>query len=285
MRISFATILFFLINSFQYSFSQNQSIQTPQIPNIENRSKTDIKNGILNTYIRSMEKWKIPFSTLLENKAGSACIEWERITEEFLKIGIFDALGYSQDIANEKAAKIAAEAGCNKMKDYYKLGDSCTCETIVLNDKNQVIIPYVEPDLEAEFLNAVTHFKQKNYLKSIEIFEKLSQKGDGQAQYNLSYLYFKGLGHPQNYNKSLYWAWASLLSGEKKAKPIITESKERLTEEEINLTRENLKIYLEKRVYEGDINAILPLAKWYTVVSEDEDMKNAYIWFKEKFTK
>ena len=43
------------------------------------------------------------------------------MTETFLSSGIFDALGYSQNIPNKKASEIAAISGCNKMKDYYQL--------------------------------------------------------------------------------------------------------------------------------------------------------------------
>ena len=35
-----------------------------EIPNLENRNKETIKNNIVNTYIRSMNKWDIPFQDL-----------------------------------------------------------------------------------------------------------------------------------------------------------------------------------------------------------------------------
>mgnify|MGYP001177582689 CR=1 FL=1 len=84
-------IIFFLINTL-YS----------QVPNIENREKKKIKSDILNTYYRSMNKWDISFQDLLENKSGAACIEWSLMTESFLSNGIFDALGYSQNVPNQK---------------------------------------------------------------------------------------------------------------------------------------------------------------------------------------
>ena len=62
-----------------------------QIPNIENRDKKKIKDDILNTYYRSMNKWDISFQDLLENKSGAACIEWPLMTKAFLSL--FSILG------------------------------------------------------------------------------------------------------------------------------------------------------------------------------------------------
>ena len=73
-----------------------------------------------------MNKWDISFQDLLENKSGAACIEWPLMTyRTFLANGIFDALGYSQNIPNKKASEITTISGCNKMKDYYQLEGKC----------------------------------------------------------------------------------------------------------------------------------------------------------------
>ena len=88
-----------------------------QIPNLENRDKAKIKKGISDSFIRSMNKWDIPFNDLLENRSGAACINWKLLTKDFIENGIFDALGYSQNIPNKKASKIAAISGCKKMKE------------------------------------------------------------------------------------------------------------------------------------------------------------------------
>ena len=138
-----------------------------EIPGLENRNKETIKNNIVNTYIRSMNKWDIPFQDLLENKSGSACINWSMLTDNFLNTGIFDALGYSQNIPNKKASQIAAVSGCKKMKEYYKLGDSCTCEVIITNETAEVILPIKEFDMEKEFEDAVQHYKKNDYKNEI----------------------------------------------------------------------------------------------------------------------
>ena len=119
-----------------------------EIPNLENRNKETIKNDIVNTYIRSMNKWDIPFQDLLENRSGAACVNWSNLTEDFLKTGMFDALGYSQNIPNKKASQIAAVSGCEKMKEYYKLENTCTCEVILTNEINEEKTDFVKKNIE-----------------------------------------------------------------------------------------------------------------------------------------
>ena len=60
------------------------------------------------------------------------------IYQDFLENGIFDALGYSQNIPNKKASQIASISGCKKMKEYYKLEDTCSCEVIITNNNLEI---------------------------------------------------------------------------------------------------------------------------------------------------
>ena len=268
---------YLLVIVFLFVFQCNSTFS--KIPNLDNRDKEKIKSDVLKTYLRSMNKWKIPFNDLLENKAGAACVQWEKASEKFLENGIFDALGYSRDIANKSAARIAAISGCEKMKEYYKLGETCSCEVIIVNDKNETLIPFEEPNIVKDFANAVEFYKKKNYNDALLEFIKLSELGDADSQYNLAYLYYKGLGTPQNFNKSLYWAWASQLSGEKKAGAIVKSSLYLLSDDEVLVVREDLRVFLDKRVFNGDTKAIIPLAKWYIFVSEEKNLGKSYLWY------
>ena len=249
-----------------------------QIPNIEDRSKKEIRNGIVNTYLRSMTKWDIPFVDLLENKSGAACIQWNKMSDSFLKDGMFDALGYSQNIPNKKASQIAAISGCKKMKDYYKLKDTCNCEVVITNDENQVLLPIKKFDREEEFTQAVQHYKKEEYSKAYKKFLKLSNIGDKQSQYNLSVLLYKGRGFPQSFKKSYYWSLSSKLYGENKSDKIIEKSTLKLSDEEIKEINEELKLNLEEIASNGNLHAIVPLAKWYIIVPKKPDYKNSYKW-------
>ncbi len=264
-----AICLFFLLTIQAYS----------TIPNLENRDKNQIKSGILDTYLRSMGKWDIPFLDLLENKSGAACIQWSKMSENFLKEGMFDALGYSQNIPNKKASQIAAIAGCKKMKDYYKLGNTCKCEVIITNNQNQVILPIIEFDKKKEFKEAVEFYKNENYQEAHKKFLKLSELGDSISQHNLSIILYEGKGFPQNFNKAYYWALSSNLYGEKRAAKLVKKNSKRLSKEEINQINEELRDNLEKLVIEeGVLHAIVPLAKWFVTIPKDIDYASAYKW-------
>lgn len=261
-------IFFFLIIKFLHS----------EIPNLENRDKEKIKKDIVSTYIRSMNKWDIPFQDLLENRSGSACINWRSLDENFLKSGMFDALGYSQNIPNKKASQIAAVSGCNKMKEYYKLGDSCTCEVIISNDNVEIILPVKIFDMKKEFEDAVLFYKKNDYNRAIKKFEKLSDMGDAKSQYNLAVIFYKGLGTPQNFKRAYYWSMMSNLYGQKEAKLLSNKSEMKINKTNKNDINTEIKDNLEKKINEGETFAIIPLAKWYLSTPKKPDYNNAYLW-------
>ena len=265
--ISFLFLQLFLANSLYC-----------QIPNLENRNKIKIKNEVLETFYRSMNKWDISFQDLLENKSGAACIEWNKLTNFFLTEGIFDALGYSQNIPNKKAAEIASISGCNKMKEYYKLDGKCECEVIVVNDKNAVKLPIKKVDIEKYFTEGVKKFKEEEYKLALKAFLKLSELGHRQSQYNLSIMNMKGLGITQNFGRAYYWSLSSQLYGEKNSRLIIKKSRLKISKEEKNELENELKDYLESLSIQGNFHAFLPLAQWYIKVPKKPDYNNCYKW-------
>ena len=261
-------IYFFLVIKYLYA----------EIPNLENRNKEKIKNNIVNTYIRSMNKWDIPFQDLLENRSGAACINWSSLTEEFLKTGMFDALGYSQNIPNKKASQIAAVSGCEKMKEYYKLENTCTCEVILTNDVNEVNLPIKKFDMEKEFENAIVLYRKNSYELALKKFEKLSDLGDDKSQHNLAVMHYKGQGIPQNFNRAYYWSIMSMLNGQKKAEILMNNNKKRVSDINKEEVQNEVKDYLEEAINEGKVYAIIPLAKWHLTFPKKPDYNNSYLW-------
>ena len=249
-----------------------------QIPNIENRTKSKIKSEVLETYYRSMNKWDISFQDLLENKSGAACIEWKNMTESFLKTGIFDALGYSQNVPNKKASQIAAVSGCNKMKEYYQLEGKCNCEVIVVNTENKVKLPIKKINIKKDFNEGINFFKSQNYEKALDIFKKLSELGDKKSQYNFSFMHLKGFGVTQNLSQAYYWGLSSKLYGEKKSEQLLKESKFKISKNEKISLENELKENLEEDALNGTIHAIIPLAKWFITVPKKPDYDNTYKW-------
>ena len=62
-------------------------------------------------------------------------------------------------------------------------------------------------DDETYYLNGVKLYDQGNFKESYIIFFNLSEKGNKDAIYNLSNMYFEGIGTTQNYHKSLEYTW------------------------------------------------------------------------------
>jgi len=267
MKLIIFVLIFFFINKL-----------SSQIPDLENKDKSKIKQGLSNTFIRSMNKWDIPFNDLLENRSGAACVNWSLVTDQFLENGIFDALGYSQNIPNKKASEIAAISGCKKMKDYYKLKETCSCQVIVTNDETVIKLPIKKFDLDKEFKTAVSLYKNKDYESSFKQFLLLSEKGDVKSQYNLAVIFYKGEGITQNFKKSYYWSLISHLSNQKESIKILNNSKKRLTDEEIGEINDEVKDYLESIVNKGEIYPLIPLAKWYLTIPKKPDFDNSYKW-------
>ena len=71
-------------------------------------------------------------------------------------------------------------------------------------------------DDETYYLNGVKLYDQGNFKESYIIFFNLSEKGNKDAIYNLSNMYFEGIGTTQNYHKSLEYTWLCSLNGNKK---------------------------------------------------------------------
>ncbi len=98
---------------------------------------------LVETYKRSMLQWRIDYDTLTPNRAGAACIPWDKLDDSFLDGGIFDALGYTWQIAGEPVAIRGALEGCERMRQGLGIEDTCECEVVLFND--EVRLPVDEP--------------------------------------------------------------------------------------------------------------------------------------------
>ena len=191
---------------------------------------------------------------------------------------MFDALGYSQNIPNKKASQIAAVSGCEKMKEYYKLENTCSCEVILTNDINKIILPIKKFDIKREFENALLLYKKNDYEKALNKFEKISDFGDAKSQYNLAVMHYKGQGIPQNFNRAYYWSIMSMLNGQKKAEILMKNNKKRVSDINREEIESEVKDNLEKAINEGKIYAVIPLAKWHLTFPKKPDYNNSYLW-------
>ena len=65
---------------------------------------------------------------------------------------------------------------------------------------------------EDYYRTGVNHYDNGDFKESFIVFFNLSEKGNKDAIYNLSNMYFEGIGTTQNFNKSLKYSWLCALN-------------------------------------------------------------------------
>ena len=119
------------------------------------------------------------------------------------------------------------------------------------------------------FQEATEAVKEKRYLKAINLFEKLGNDFEADAQYNLAILLKSGRGKPQDYKAALKWGWLSLLGNIEAADKLVDEIKGIVPELELKKIRKDVKEFI----------AISQMGNYFLVVPETEEYKDAYLWF------
>ncbi len=88
---------------------------------------------------------------------------------------------------------------------------ACTTTTKTLS--REVSVSYDE-----EVKNANVAFNQKNYTVAAKLLKPLAERGRGDAQYALGYLYFNGLGVTRNDSLAAQWFNSAAANGNENAK-------------------------------------------------------------------
>ena len=132
---------------------------------------------------------------------------------------------------------------------------------------------------DAEYDAAVAFVKQQDYDAAYETFRKLSAHEQHDAQYNLATLLRAGLGHQQDFQEALYWAWLSHLGGVAKAHALADELQDLLPENALDAIREKVSTHLNKRVEAGDRAAIMHRGDYFLEILAEPDHGRAYVWY------
>ena len=140
---------------------------------------------------------------------------------------------------------------------------------------------------ENKYLNDIDYYKSGvdfyengEFKKSFIVFFNLSEKGNKDAIFNLSNMYFEGIGTTQDYSKSLKYTWLCSLNGNKKCLNKIESIKDKLEEEEFFKISKTIPKILENG-YVNDNNPILAfqLGYWYEKISPEIDFEKSYLWY------
>ena len=135
-------------------------------------------------------------------------------------------------------------------------------------------------DDETYYLNGVKLYEQGNFKESYIIFFNLSEKGNKDAIFNLSNMYFEGIGTTQNYHKSLEYTWLCSLNGNKKCIKKLKKVKEKLEEDEVLKVSKIIPGILENEfLNNNDIISAFKLGYWFEKFSPEIDFEKSYLWY------
>ena len=135
-------------------------------------------------------------------------------------------------------------------------------------------------DDENFYNNGVRLYDEGNFKESYIVFFNLSEKGNKDAIYNLSNMYFEGIGTTQNYHKSLEYTWLCSLNGNKKCIKKLKKVKEKLEEDEVLKVSKIIPGILENEfLNNNDIISAFKLGYWFEKFSPEIDFEKSYLWY------
>jgi len=108
---------------------------------------------------------------------------------------------------------------------------------------------------------AIAYLEKDDFDKAAKLLEVLANENNTQAQLLYAELNFTGRGHPQHFEKALFWALRAFLGGAQ------------------NTIIRDLGSVLRKRSMNGDVSAIPQLAAWHFALAEPADLNQAYSWY------
>ena len=134
-------------------------------------------------------------------------------------------------------------------------------------------------DSDAIFVEAVNAVKNKDYVHAVKLFSGQAEADQHDAQYNLAVLLKAGKGAPQDFLKSLSWAWAAHLGGIEAAEDLSDELLDLIPEESIEAARTAVDTRLRARIDNGEKPALMQLARFHAELLDEADFERAYIWY------
>ena len=149
----------------------------------------------------------------------------------------------------------------------FSLAATSTSENKYLNDMDY-------------YNSGVDLYENGEFKKSFIVFFNLSEKGNKDAIFNLSNMYFEGIGTTQDYSKSLKYTWLCSLNGNKKCLDKIKSIKDKLEEDEFLKISSTIPEILENGyVEDNDPISAFQLGYWYEKISPEIDFEKSYLWY------
>ena len=142
--------------------------------------------------------------------------------------------------------------------------------------KNENIVK----DDQAYYKEGVTYYDNGEFKKSFIVFFNLSEKGDKDAIFNLSNMFYEGIGTTQDFSESLKYTWLCSLNGNKRCLEKVKYIEEKLDKDEfIKISQKIPEILENEFVNNNDEISAFKLGYWYEKISPEIDFEKSYLWY------
>lgn len=129
----------------------------------------------------------------------------------------------------------------------------------------------------ANFDDAVSAYHQGHYTRAVSEFKRLAKVGDVTAQYNLAYMYARGLGVSKNYDLAFRWFYAAAQRGDAEAQYHLAGLYEQGLG--VNQNYQRAISWYQKSALQGYQPAQISLAGLYAIgLGIDDDIGQSWTW-------
>ena len=134
---------------------------------------------------------------------------------------------------------------------------------------------------DEEYYNkGVSLYDEGAFDESFIVFFNLAEKGHKDSIFNLSNMYYEGVGTIQNFKQSLKYCWLCVLNGNKKCLKKIDRIKSKLSENAIEEIANQIPSILEKNFIEfNNSKSAFKLGFWFENFSPEIDYEQSYLWY------
>ena len=134
---------------------------------------------------------------------------------------------------------------------------------------------------DEEYYNkGVSLYDEGAFDESFIVFFNLAEKGHKDSIFNLSNMYYEGVGTIQNFKQSLKYCWLCVLNGNKKCLKKVDIIKSKLSENVIEEIANQIPTILEKNFIEfNNSKSAFKLGFWFENFSPEIDYEQSYLWY------
>jgi len=134
---------------------------------------------------------------------------------------------------------------------------------------------------DEEYYNkGVSLYDEGAFDESFIVFFNLAEKGHNDSIFNVSNMYYEGVGTIQNFKLSLKYCWLCVLNGNKRCLKKVDQIKSKLSENAIEEIANQIPPILEKNFIEfNNSKSAFKLGFWFENFSPEIDYEQSYLWY------